>query len=82
MNGRTFRSSLIRVCTVCTKLSVPILRIFTYVHVIIDLQVVKTGQDVEELADEMQDDQVMYVLARYQSTFDMSDTVKFVYFRW
>ena len=49
---------------------------------IIDLQVVKTGQDVEELADEMQDDQVMYVLARYQSTFDMSDTVKFVYFRW
>lgn len=46
------------------------------------IQVVKTGQDVEELADEMQDDQVMYVLARYQSTFDMSDTVKFVYFRW
>lgn len=46
------------------------------------IQVVKVGTDVNELADEMHDDQVMYVLARYQSTFDLSDTVKFVYFRW
>ena len=30
--GQTIRSSLIWVCTVCSHLSVPILRIFTVVH--------------------------------------------------
>ncbi|KAK3088916.1 hypothetical protein FSP39_025420 [Pinctada imbricata] len=46
------------------------------------LTVVTTGQDVEELANHMKDTKVMYALARYQSTFDMSNTVKFVYFHW
>ncbi|KAL4219704.1 hypothetical protein ACF0H5_022274 [Mactra antiquata] len=44
--------------------------------------VVKVGQNVEELAENVDSTQVMYILARYESTFDMSKTVKFVYFRW
>ncbi|XP_052789352.1 uncharacterized protein LOC128224630 [Mya arenaria] len=46
------------------------------------LQVLKVGQNVEEIRDYMDSQQVMYVLARYKSTYDMSTTVKFVYFRW
>ncbi|XP_045197912.2 uncharacterized protein LOC123552361 [Mercenaria mercenaria] len=44
--------------------------------------VLKVGQSVDELADLVDSEQVMYILARYESTFDMSTTVKFVYFRW
>ena len=46
------------------------------------LTVLTTGQDTKELAGHMDDTQTMYALARYQSTFDMSTTVKFVYFHW
>jgi len=46
------------------------------------LGVLKLGQDVEEIADHLDSTQVMYILARYKSTFDMSTTVKFIYFRW
>ncbi|KAL3872334.1 hypothetical protein ACJMK2_040265 [Sinanodonta woodiana] len=42
----------------------------------------KVGYDVSELPNETDDSQVLYILARYESTFDMSSTVKFVYFRW
>ncbi|KAK3605296.1 hypothetical protein CHS0354_001414 [Potamilus streckersoni] len=42
----------------------------------------KVGYDVSELPNETDDTQVLYILARYESTFDMSSTVKFVYFRW
>ena len=45
-------------------------------------QLLRLGDNVEDIAGLLEDDQVMYVLARYQSTFDMSNTVKFVYFRW
>ncbi|XP_060586255.1 uncharacterized protein LOC132741996 [Ruditapes philippinarum] len=44
--------------------------------------VLKTGDSVDELAELVDSSQVMYILARYESTFDMSTTVKFVYFRW
>ncbi|KAH3796146.1 uncharacterized protein LOC127838019 [Dreissena polymorpha] len=44
--------------------------------------VVKVGQNVEDIADNLDNSQVMYILARYESSFDMSKTVKFVYFRW
>ncbi|WAR30226.1 hypothetical protein MAR_032768 [Mya arenaria] len=40
------------------------------------LQVLKVGQNVEEIRDYMDSQQVMYVLARYKSTYDMSTTVK------
>lgn len=46
------------------------------------LTVLKLGQNVEELGENVDSSQVMYILARYESTFDMSTTVKFVYFRW
>ena len=36
----------------------------------------------EELVDILKNDQVMYVLIRLTSTFDMSTTVKFVYIHW
>ena len=46
------------------------------------VSVLKVGQDLEQLGAEMNDTQVMYALARYESIFDMSKTIKFVYFRW
>lgn len=46
------------------------------------LTVVRTGQDPTEIASYLDDTQAMYALARYESTFDMSNTIKFVYFRW
>lgn len=45
-------------------------------------QVVKVGQDTSELATLLDESQVMYALGRYETKFDMSTTVKFVYFRW
>lgn len=46
------------------------------------LTVLRTGQDPAELVEHLDDSQAMYALARYESTFDMSNTIKFVYFRW
>lgn len=46
------------------------------------LTVLRTGQDPAEIASYLDDTQSMYALARYESTFDMSNTIKFVYFRW
>lgn len=46
------------------------------------LTVFRTGQDPAEIASYLDDTQAMYALARYESTFDMSNTIKFVYFRW
>lgn len=46
------------------------------------VDVLKVGTNVEEIAEYLDSKQVMYILARYESTFDMSTTVKFVYFRW
>lgn len=46
------------------------------------LTVVQVGQNVEDLQGLMDDSQVMYAFARYQSTFDMSSTIKFVYIHW
>ncbi|XP_025114512.1 uncharacterized protein LOC112576354 isoform X2 [Pomacea canaliculata] len=46
------------------------------------IQVLKVGQDTSELATLLDDSQVMYALGRYETKFDMSTTVKFVYFRW
>jgi hypothetical protein len=46
------------------------------------LSVLKVGEDVSDIEELLDDTQMMYVLARYESTFDMSNTVKFVYFHW
>lgn len=46
------------------------------------IQVVKVAQSTSELVSLLDDQQVMYALGRYQTKFDMSTTVKFVYFRW
>lgn len=46
------------------------------------LTVLRTGQEPAELVEYLDDSQAMYALARYESTFDMSNTIKFVYFRW
>ncbi|XP_050389533.1 uncharacterized protein LOC126808659 [Patella vulgata] len=46
------------------------------------INVVTVGQDNNEIASYMDDCQMMYVLARYETKFDMSLTIKFVYFRW
>ena len=46
------------------------------------LELVTVGQNTSELVDAMDDSRVMYALARYETKFDMSTTVKFVYFRW
>jgi hypothetical protein len=46
------------------------------------LTVLKTGQDPADMINYLEDSQAMYALARYESTFDMSNTIKFVYFRW
>ena len=45
-------------------------------------QTLQVGQSTEELSALLEDDQVMYALGRYETKFDMSITVKFVYFRW
>ena len=46
------------------------------------LSVLKVGEDVSDIEELVDDTQMMYALARYESTFDMSNTVKFVYFHW
>lgn len=46
------------------------------------LDLVLKGDNVEDLFGHLDDSQVMYALVRYESTFDMSTTVKFVYFHW
>lgn len=46
------------------------------------LTVIQVGEDVTELQELFDDSQMMYALARYESTFDMSKTIKFVYFHW
>ncbi|KAL8558161.1 hypothetical protein ACOMHN_035466 [Nucella lapillus] len=46
------------------------------------VQTVHVGQNTSEIASHLDDSQVMYALGRYQTKFDMSTTVKFVYFRW
>lgn len=46
------------------------------------LTVLKVGEDVSDIEELLDDKQMMYALARYESTFDMSNTVKFVYFHW
>lgn len=46
------------------------------------LHLIKVGQNVSELATEVDDSQVLYILSRYERTFDMSSTVKFVYIHW
>ena len=40
------------------------------------------GQSTAELGSLLDEGQVMYALGRYKTKFDMSTTVKFVYFRW
>ncbi|XP_022107952.1 uncharacterized protein LOC110988584 isoform X2 [Acanthaster planci] len=40
------------------------------------------GSDVSQMHEFLKDDQVMYVLARLDTTYDMSTTVKFVYVHW
>ncbi|KAK7095530.1 uncharacterized protein [Littorina saxatilis] len=46
------------------------------------IQTLQVGQLTAELSDMLDEGQVMYALGRYQTQFDMSTTVKFVYFRW
>ncbi|XP_046560819.1 uncharacterized protein LOC124269828 [Haliotis rubra] len=46
------------------------------------LELVTVGQETSQLVEYLEDDRVMYALARYETKFDMSITVKFVYFRW
>ena len=46
------------------------------------LNVLRVGEDVSDMKELFDDTQMMYALARYESTFDMSTTVKFVYFHW
>lgn len=46
------------------------------------LTVLRTGQDPADIVNYLEESQAMYALARYESTFDMSNTIKFVYFRW
>ncbi|XP_046365847.2 uncharacterized protein LOC124141792 [Haliotis rufescens] len=46
------------------------------------LELVTVGQETSQVVDFLEDDRVMYALARYKTKFDMSTTVKFVYFRW
>ena len=45
-------------------------------------QVVQVGQTTADLCNLLDEGQVMYALGRYETKFDMSTTVKFVYFRW
>lgn len=40
------------------------------------------GGSLDDFAENLRDDQVMYGLIRLTSTVDMSTTVKFVYVRW
>ena len=40
------------------------------------------GEGFNECKENLADDQVMYILFRLSSTFDMSTTVKFVYIHW
>lgn len=46
------------------------------------MQVLRVGQATDELSSLLDESQVMYALGRYETKFDMSTTVKFVYFRW
>lgn len=46
------------------------------------LIVLKVGEDVSDMQELFDETQMMYALARYESAFDMSNTVKFVYFHW
>ncbi|XP_076454709.1 uncharacterized protein LOC143289570 [Babylonia areolata] len=46
------------------------------------IQTVTVGQNTSDIAGQLDDCQVMYALGRYETKFDMSTTVKFVYFRW
>lgn len=46
------------------------------------VQTVQVGQSTSEIAGLLDEGQVMYALGRYETKFDMSTTVKFVYFRW
>ncbi|XP_033646865.1 uncharacterized protein LOC117306369 [Asterias rubens] len=46
------------------------------------IDVIFTGPDINEINEVLDDKQVMYVLARLNTTFDLSTTVKFVYIHW
>lgn len=46
------------------------------------VQLLAEGEELEECREKLADDQVMYILLRLPSTFDMSATVKFVYIHW
>ncbi|XP_038073228.1 uncharacterized protein LOC119741508 isoform X2 [Patiria miniata] len=46
------------------------------------LDVVHTGSDVSQMSELLKDNQVMYVLAKLTTTYDLSTTVKFVCVHW
>lgn len=46
------------------------------------IDVLAQGEDINELQSHLQEDQVLYLLLRFTTAFDMSNTVKFVYVRW
>ncbi|XP_005097636.1 uncharacterized protein LOC101858936 [Aplysia californica] len=46
------------------------------------IKVLYTGSDTSEIGSRMDSAEMMYGLARYETKFDMSTTVKFVYIRW
>lgn len=46
------------------------------------VNIVHKGPVVDDLSSVLRDDEVMYLLARVTSTYDMSETVKFIYVHW
>ena len=46
------------------------------------IQLHSEGEKLSECVEQLLDDQVMYILFRVSSTYDMSTTVKFVYVHW
>lgn len=44
--------------------------------------VLSTGSNISEIGSRMDPSEAMYGLARYETKFDLSTTVKFVYIHW